>query len=335
MAAAAAARPIYTAVRDAIDHRFQRRRYEAVRQVREFVANPSRQRDLEGVLREALDDPSLRVAYWDEDLGSWVTEDGHPVDVDPAAFTVERRGRTVAAVSTTCDDEALVRAVIDEGAPELDNAALRAAIAAQLEEVRASRERIAEAQIEERRRIERDLHDGAQQRLLGTAAQMQAALLNGSPDRLRAALELGVDEARQTVVELRALANGLHPTVLQDGGLSAALDELATRLPVSVVVSEPDRRYSPVVEAAAWFAACEAISNAVKHAAPTHIVVRLDDQGDELHLVVDDDGCGGADLTGAGLRGLADRVEAAGGRLLVRSDAAAGTQVEAVLPCGS
>jgi signal transduction histidine kinase len=135
------------------------------------------------------------------------------------------------------------------------------------------------------------------------------------------------------VVELRALANGLHPAVLEDGGLSAALEELATRLPVAVFVSEPARRYSPVVESAAWFTACEAISNAVKHAAPNHIVVHLDNLGDELVLVVDDDGCGGADPGGNGLRGLADRVEAAGGRLAVRAGAHGGTHVEAVLPC--
>src|SRR6185369_7949720 len=118
----------------------------------------------------------------------------------------------VATIDGVAADDPVVRAVIDEARPELDNAGLRAAIAVQLEEVRASRERIAEAQIDERRRIERDLHDGAQQRLLGSAAQMQAALLNGEPGRLRGALEVGVKECRSAVEELRALANGLHPS---------------------------------------------------------------------------------------------------------------------------
>ena len=161
--------------------------------------------------------------------------------------------------------------MLDEAAPELDNAGLRAAVAVQLEQVRASRERIAEAQIDERRRIERDLHDGAQQRLLGTAAQMQAALLNGDPERLRAALELGVCESRNAVAELRALANGLHPAVLEDGGLPTALEDLSSRLPVSVAVSDPEQRYPPLVEATLWFVACEAVANATKHAASTSV----------------------------------------------------------------
>lgn len=335
LVAVAAARPVYGAVRDALDRRFQRRRYEALRQVRAFVADPSRDRNVEAVLQHALSDPTLRVAYWDANGSRWVTESGHETRVDPHAVHVERGGRTVAAVTTGCDDPAVLRPVLDEAAPELDNAGLRAAVVVQLEEVRASRERIAEAQIDERQRIERDLHDGAQQRLLGAAAQMQAALLNGNPERLRAALELGVCESRNAVTELRGLANGLHPAVLEDGGLAAALEDLSSRLAVTVVVSERQRRYPRVVEATMWFVACEAVTNATKHAAPTSIAVRLDDVGGDLRLGIEDDGCGGADPAGTGLRGLADRVEAAGGRLSITSTRATGTRVEAVLPCAS
>ena len=335
LVAVAAARPVYIAVRDAVDRRFQRRRYDALRQVRAFIADPGPNPRVESVLREALADSELLVAYWDTEREGWVTEDGHAADVGANALVVDRGGRTVAAVTTGCDDLATARAVLDEAAPELDNAGLRAAVAVQLEQVRASRERIAEAQIDERRRIERDLHDGAQQRLLGTAAQMQAALLNGDPERLRAALELGVCESRNAVAELRALANGLHPAVLEDGGLPTALHDLSSRLPVSVAVSDPGQRYPPLVEATLWFVACEAVANATKHAASTSVAVRLDDLGGELRLVVEDDGCGGADPGGPGLRGLADRVEAAGGQLTIVSDPSVGTRVEAVVPCGS
>lgn len=336
LAAVVISRPVFESVRDALDRRFRRRRYDAVRQVRAFVADPPPERGVEAVLQAALGDPELRVAYWHEAGSRWVTEEGHPIsEASAGAVTVERGGRTVATVFTTCDDDETVRAVIDEAAPELDNARLRAAVAVQLEEIRASRERIAEAQIDERRRIERDLHDGAQQRLLGVAAQMQAALLNGSPERLVAALELGVSESRTAVAELRALANGLHPAVLEDGGLLAALEDLSTRLPVSLTVRGTHRRHEPLIEATMWFVACEAISNAIKHAAAHRVTLQLDDVDAELRLAVEDDGLGGANPAGAGLRGLADRVEAAGGRILITSAARQGTRVEAVLPCRS
>ena len=335
LAAVVVARPAYDAVRDALDRRFQRRRYEAVRQVRAFVADPTVARDVEAALGQALGDPSLHVAYRDDSRSRWVTETGHETEVGESATEVKRGGRTVAAVSTTCDDAGVVRAVLEEAAPELDNARLRAAVAVQLEEVRASRERIAEAQILERRRVERDLHDGAQQRLLGAAAQMQAALLNGSPERLHAGLEIGVRESRNAVAELRALANGLHPAVLEARGLPAALEELASRLPVSVVLSGQQQRHPPMLDATMWFVACEAVTNATKHAAASSVVVRLDGGDACLRLTVEDDGRGGADATGTGLRGLADGVEAVGGRLTITSTPGAGTQLEPVVPCAS
>ncbi len=335
-AAVVIARPVYGYVRDALDRRFQRRRYEAVRQVRAFVSDPPPERAVEAVLQEALGDRGLSVAYWDETRSRWVTEQGSTSGVlTSGAVIVERSGRPVAAVSTSCDDDVAVRAVLDEAAPELDNARLRAAIAVQLDEIRASRERIAQAQLDERRRVERDLHDGAQQRLLGAAAQMQAALLNGTRERLVSSLELGVRESRNTVAELRALANGLHPAVLEGGGLPAALEDMSSRLPVSLNIQGSQRRHPPLIEATMWFVACEAISNAVKHADARNVTVHLDNPGSKLRLVVQDAGPGGANPAGAGLRGLTDRVEAAGGRLTVTSAAGAGTRIEAVLPCTS
>ena len=138
-------------------------------------------------------------------------------------------------------------------------------ISAQLVEVNESRARIAAAQTTERRRLERNLHDGAQQRLLALAMTFQAAQLNGSNDRLGEALADGVEELQATITELRDLANGLHPATLSDSGIAAALDDLARRSPVPVDVDATEVRFDPEVEACAWFVACEAVTNAQKH----------------------------------------------------------------------
>jgi signal transduction histidine kinase len=337
LAIAVMARPVYSAVQDNVDRRFSRRRFEAFRVVRRFVAEPTPNRTVEQVLRDALGDDSLSVSYWVPDRGQWVTCEGRLAHPSADALEVERAGRTVARVQFDANraESELVRAVVHEAEPELDNAGLRAAVLLQLEEVRASRARITTAQLEERRRVERDLHDGAQQRLLALAAQMQAALLNGDPTRLRAALETGVSESKVAVRELRELANGLHPSVLSDGGLTAALDDLASRLPVHVRVAEPGRRYPPQVEATAWFIACEAITNAVKHAQAGRVEVAVNANHEELHVAVSDDGRGGANPEGRGLRGLVDRAEAIGGRVAVVPRANGGTSIRAVLPCAS
>ena len=333
LAVAAAARPIYSAVQDAVDRRFFRRRHDALHQVRDFVAAPTPQVSIETVLRTALHDPDLSVAYWVDDRREWVTEQGYPAVAPRGGHPVQRGGRTVAMIDSACDPE-LVRVVSEQAATELDNVGLRAAIARQLEEVRASRSRIAEAQITERRRVERDLHDGAQQRLLGLAAHLQAGLLNGAPERLREALTFGVAECRSAVTELRELANGLHPSILSDGGLAAALDDLARRLPITLRLDTPRQRYPEPVEATAWFIVREAVANALKHAGTATIEVTVVEVDGYLQVTVVDDGSGGADASGAGLRGLADRSEATGGHLQVLPGPAGGTKIDAVLPCG-
>ena len=337
LAVATAARPVYRVVQEGIDRRFARRRFEALRVVRQFVAAPEPDRTIEQVLRQALGDGSLSVAYWVAGRRQWVTGDGRAVDPPAGALQVDRAGRPVARVSSAAigAEPELTRAVVGAAEPELDNAGLRAAVALQVEEIRASRARITAAQLDERRRVERDLHDGAQQRLLALAAQLQAALLNGDPERLRDAMAAGVRESRTAVRELRELANGLHPSVLSDGGLTAALDEVASRLPVRVHSADPNRRYPDRVEATAWFIASEAVANALKHADARRVDVTVEAEGDELRLTVDDDGLGGADPDGSGLRGLADRAEAVGGRLVVGPGAVGGTSVQAVLPCAS
>jgi Signal transduction histidine kinase len=335
LAVATLARPAHTALQETVDRRFSRRRYDALRMLRAHVASPDPTTTVEQVLRDALRDQNLSVSYWVQDQQAWVTGDGRAALPPTRALTVRRGGRTVARVSSVALEAELVDAVLREAEPELDNAGLRAAVALQLEDVRASRERLATAQLEERRRVERDLHDGAQQRLLALAAQFQAALLNGRPERLREALTTGVEQSQTAVRELRELANGLHPSVLSDGGLAAALDDLASRHRVQIVVAEPDQRYPPRIEATAWFIACEAVTNAVKHAAADRVQVVVVRDGADLVVVVEDDGLGGADPSGGGLRGLADRAEAVGGHFAVLPRQPNGTTVRAVLPCGS
>ncbi len=155
----------------------------------------------------------------------------------------------------------------------MENARLRAAITLQLVEVRESRARIVEAQLAERRKIERDLHDGAQQRLLGLAMQLRAVELSGDAERMRATVATAVDEVQAAVRDLRELANGLRPAVLIDGGLAAALDDLAARSPVPVQLETTGERFAPEIEETAWFIACEAVANAVKHAAPHSVAI--------------------------------------------------------------
>lgn len=336
LAASVAAIPVYRAFQEAVDRRFNRRRFDAVRIVRDYVREPSAQ-SVEAILRAALADPSLRAAYWVSERRQWVTEDGRRVDSDADEMEIRRHGELVASVAYDQRrvDRDVAAAVIAEATPELESAGLRAAISLQLTEVRESRRRIAAAQLSERRRIERDLHDGAQQRLLALALQLRAAQVNGGADRLREAITTGVAELQTAVVELRELANGLHPAVLSDSGLGAALDDLASRLPLPVNVQTTDRRFPPPIEATAWFIACEAISNAVKHAEATEIDVCVQSANGNLIVRVDDDGTGAADPRGAGLRGIADRAEAVGGTLRVDARPGGGTTVTGALPCGS
>jgi len=152
---------------------------------------------------------------------------------------------------------------------------------------------------------------------------------------MQAAIDAGISELQIALAELRELANGLYPALLSDSGLAAALDDLATRTPISLDVRVADIRFAANTEATAWFIACESVANAVKHGSADHISIDAERSDAMVRLTVTDDGIGGADPTGRGLRGLADRAEAAGGTLSVRSPAGSGTTITAELPCES
>jgi signal transduction histidine kinase len=331
------AAPVRRAVQDGVDRRFNRRRFDTLRMVRQHVQDPQPSLGIEELLRRALGDPTLQLSYWVEDRAQWVHAEGQPVHPTADAIDVSRHGRPIARLDFDPQrvERDLAQAAAAAAVPELDNVGLRAAIALQLVEVRQSRARIAAAQAQERRRIERNLHDGAQQRLLALGFQLQAAQLNGSPERLRAAISAGVAELRTAMAELRKLANGLHPALLSDDGLAAALDDLAARVPVPIDVRADDLHLAPDTEVTAWFIACEAITNTVKHASAAHITIDAYQQNGELLLTVTDDGTGGANPAGHGLRGLADRAEAAGGSLTVSSPIGVGTTITLELPCAS
>jgi len=335
--AVSVALPARRVVQEAVDRKFNRRQFDAVQVVRRHLRDPVHGATIEDTLRLAVAQPGLQVAYWVEDRRQWVSAGGHPVEPATGSIEVGRDDRPVARITPGPDaDEDLVTVAAREALPELDNARLRAAITLQLVEVQESRARIAAAQLEERRRLERNLHDGAQQRLLATALNLQAAQMNGEVARLRDAIGAGIGEIRVAVADLRALAHGLHPAVLDDGGLIAALEDLAARTPDSVHLRAAEARFPTDVEVTAWYIACEAIANAAKHAGAPSIAVTVqrDDSG-TLVLQVDDDGVGGADPAGRGLRGIADRAEAAGGTLTVGARPGGGTTVVARLPCGS
>jgi len=241
------------------------------------------------------------------------------------------RGATSSKRRTTARD--LVETVAALSLPELDNARLRAAMALQVVELHESRARITAAQLAERRRIERNLHDGAQQRLLALGFELQAALLNGDPDRLANDVARAVEQTRVVLDELHDLANGLHPAVLNDGGLAAALDDLSRRVPGVVTSRCTESRFDPDVEATAWFVVCEAVANACKHAASTIILVDVAEQERRLLVSISDDGRGGADSAGSGIQGIRDRAEAAGGWMELDSPPGEGTTVRVELPC--
>jgi signal transduction histidine kinase len=299
---------------------------------------------LRGALSEALGDPSLELAFWLPERGGWVDEAGAPVALPGdgstrTATTIEHEGRPLATIVhdvSLAEQGELVRAVGGAASLALENERLDAELRANLHELRASRARIVESADAARRRIERDLHDGAQQQLVAIllALRMARARLDDDPGAAAQMLDATTRDLADAIGELRELARGIHPAVLSDRGLGPALDGLAARLAMPVEIgSMPSERLPESVEAAAYFVVAEALTNVARYADATH--ARIDVTRDDGHVTVAiaDDGVGGADpAKGSGLRGLADRVAALDGRLEVDSEDGRGTTVRAVIP---
>jgi signal transduction histidine kinase len=295
---------------------------------------------LRDVLARALGDPTLQLAFASPTGDGFVDGAGRPVvlpDASPttAVTRLEHDGELLGVLihDPAIDDEdpGLVEAVGSAASLALENERLAAQVRAQLEEVRASRARIVEAGDAERRRVERDLHDGAQQRLVALAVRLQVAkeTTSGASELLdEATMEL------QTAIdEVRVLARGLHPPVLTEAGLGAAVEGLAERAPLTVIVDVPESRFAPPIEATAYFVIAEALTNVARHAEATEAEVTVVERDGRLVITVRDDGRGGADPSaGSGLSGLSDRLAAAGGTLKVESVPGRGTTLTAELP---
>jgi signal transduction histidine kinase len=341
-------RPLRTRVQTVVDRRFNRARYEGLQRVDRFLGDLRvGQAEPEGigeVLAEAASDPSLRLFFWlphDEAHADAAGRLVPELPASPAGRTPVRRGElqlgTVVHDPTPRDGASLLDPVILRAGLAIEIARLRVEVRRQLSEVEQSRTRIVTATYEERRRLERDLHDGAQQRLVSLGLDLrhvQHELGEASGGDAKATLDSVVAGLAEAIEELRELARGVRPAALDDG-LAAALTELAARAPIRTEVDATSERFDNEIEAAAYFVASEALTNAVKHASGSQVVLRANRDNGNLVVSVSDDGRGGAAPGGgSGLTGLGDRVAALGGRLDLRSDGS-GTALVAEFPCES
>jgi signal transduction histidine kinase len=310
---------------------------ELVVELRREAATTMRER-----LARALGDPTLDVAYRLPDA-RYVDAEGRPIELPEgsghAHTTVTAGGEEIAVLihdPALLDDPALVESVRATAALVLENERLAAVVRSQLAEVRRSRGRIVAAADAERRRIERNLHDGAQQRLVTLSVSLGLEASRADPASARA-LSRAQDEVEDAIAELRELARGIHPTLLRDEGLQPAVETLARRAPLPVTVQSTVRdRLPEAVELAAYFVVSEALTNIVKHASATEASVLLEREPATVRVTVVDDGTGGARIEPeSGLAGLRDRLEALDATLSITSEASQGTTVRADFPCGS
>jgi signal transduction histidine kinase len=297
------------------------------------------------LLAERVGDRTLSIAYWLPDRGAFVDESGRPVELplpgSGRAWTaVEHDGRRVAAIIHDAELDAtpeLVNAAAAAAALALDNERLKADLRARVEDLRVSRARIVEAADAARRRLERDLHDGAQQQLVSLALDLRVLRARLKDSDAAPLVEEVSDKLNVALAELRELARGIHPAILSDRGLGPALQGLADRVPLPVECAvELDERPSPPIEAAAYFVVAEALTNVARYAKAHEARVEIRREGEDVVVLVDDDGIGGADAdAGTGLRGLQDRLAALDGRLTIHSPPGEGTQLRAVIPCAA
>jgi signal transduction histidine kinase len=315
---------------------------------RRIIARPGRA-GLDSAVGEALEDPKLELAYWAPgDPGTWVGSDGAVIDVlrpEPGRAVTQVRDNGHPAVALVHDaalndHQDFVDAAASLALVATENERLAGKLRSSLRELEESRTRIVAAADRERRRIERDLHDGAQQHLVALRIKLEVAdeLMDGDQARTRALLHEVESEIDDALDEVRSLARGIYPSLLADRGLQEALRAASLRIPVPTTVKcENVGRYSPEVESAVYFSCLEALQNAVKHArGATALMVVITSNG-ELRFEIRDDGEGfdtAAYDSGQGLTNMRDRLAAVGGRLAVSSTPGEGTEVCGVVPAG-
>jgi signal transduction histidine kinase len=341
-------RPLRTRVQAVVDRRFDRARSDGLRtvqafenEVREGLRAPE---EIGSVLAEALRDPLADLVFWLPASEKYATSAGDLVAALPddgrARSEITREGARTAVLlhdPALLERRVSLQDILAAGALSVEIARLRVEVRLQLQEVQASRVRIVEAGYEERRRLERDLHDGAQQRLvsLGLQIRRMQRSLPREASILAPALDQIVGEVGSAIGDLRQIAAGVRPARLDDG-LAAALHDLAASAPIPVEVEAPIGRVAASVEAAAYFVVCEALTNAVKHASASRVALRATSENGALVVSVADDGVGGARARrGSGLAGLDDRVSAHGGTLVIASPRGGGTRIEVAIPCDS
>ena len=347
LAVALAFRPLRARLQDAVDRRFNRARYDALHRVASFLeqvlAGTAAPEGVEQLLRDVLGDARLELRFLLPEGGGYVNVRGGPPVDTPGGVRertpIERAGTQLGMVlhdPAATEHPDLLRRVIEAAGLAIEIARLRTELRRQLDQVAASRERIVAAGDAERRRIERNLHDGAQQRLVSIGLALRHAQHELDPEAAaRQTLDGALAEIGDAIGELRELARGLRPPQL-DAGLAPALQELASRAAMPVAVDATTERFPDAVETAAYFIACEALTNATKHADAARVSLSAQRRNGSLVICVVDDGVGGAAPgNGTGLSGLADRVGAHGGTLRIESERGAGTRLTAELPCGS
>jgi signal transduction histidine kinase len=310
--------------------RLQRR---AVAQITANLGQAPPPGSLQAALAQAVDDPELRIAYWLSDSQRYVDAEGRPV-AEPAIrpgrtlTTLVREGRKIAVVSHTAAVPDLERAIGAAVRLALENERLQAEMLAHLDQLRASRVRIVETGDAERRQLERDLHDGAQQRLLALSYDLRLARAQTQADDdapTASLLTEAMGEAQAALSELRVLAHGIYPVILAEAGLAPAVATLAetAALPVEVL-DLVEGRYAPAIETAAYLLVADGVDDAA-HRDASHVTVDIVQNGEKLMVAVEDDGINRT----SELVQLADRVGALDGRLVVEP-----TRLRAELPCG-
>jgi signal transduction histidine kinase len=339
-------RPLRARLQDAVDRRFSRARYDARRRIVGFLedlrAGRAVPEEVEPVLREVLSDPALELRFFLPESELYVDAHGRPAhdqrEDGRVRTPVTRAGLPLGLVLHSPVDEGrpgLLEEVVEAAGLAIEIARLRVELRRQLDEVEASRARIVSAGYEERRRLERDLHDGAQQRLIsiGLALRHAQHQLGVSPEKAGESIDGAVREIDVAAGELQELARGVRPAQL-DAGLTPALRELAARAPLPVEVNANGERFPQELEAAAYFIASEGLTNAVKHSGARQVRLSAERVNGKLAISISDDGIGGAAPNGgSGLRGLADRAAAHGGSLAIDSEQHRGTVLTVELPC--